>query len=104
MAKSALRRKLNLPSVNKKEVAHVLAILEDYEQKHISEPHRNIAMDMHLRFYFLAHKKVEPLEREKIVEYVYTLQRWKGYLDAISRKPLTWQHRFKALISQDFDR
>lgn len=31
MAKSAARRKLNLPSINKKEAAHVLAILDDYE-------------------------------------------------------------------------
>jgi len=102
--KSQIRRKLNMPVVNKSQSAHIQKILESYEQKHISEPHRNVPMDSFLRFYFLDHKKeVDSLDREKIVDHVYTLQRWKGYLDAICRRPQTWESRLRSFASLDFD-
>jgi hypothetical protein len=58
---------------------------------------------LYLRYFFLNEKnKVDSLDREAIVEYVYQLMIWKGYLNAICKKPMTWQSRMKALESPDF--
>ena len=60
-------------------------------------------MDLYLRFYFLKIKKeVDSLDREAIVEFVYTLMSYKGYLNAICRKPMTWESRLDILDSDEF--
>jgi len=56
-----------------------------------------------LRYYFLKHKKtLEAEDRESIVEHVYYLMNYKGYLNAICRKPMSWENRLKAFLSPDF--
>ena len=39
----------------------------------------------------------------QIVDYVYLLMSWKLYLNAISKRPVTWKDRLYALIGQDFE-
>ena len=93
--------KIKLATKNR---AQVLSILQDFDNFHINEPHRNMPLDLWLRFHFLKNKKeFDNQARSQIVEYVYTLQRYKGYLNAIaSRKQsgretdITWSSRLKA--------
>ena len=97
------RAKLNLPTLNANRHAYVLQILDSFDQEHINNPGRNLPLDLYLRYFFLNEKtKVDSLDREAIVDYVHNLMIWKGYLNAICRKPMTWQSRLKAFLSPDF--
>jgi hypothetical protein len=97
------RAKLNLPSLNASRQAYILQILEQFDQEHANNPGKNIPLDLYLRYFFLNEKtKVDSLDREAIVDYVHHLLIWKGYLNAICKKPMTWQTRFKAFLSPDF--
>ncbi len=98
-----LRNKLNLPTLNANRQAFVLQILEKFDEEHLSNPGRNIPLDLFLRYFFLNEKsKVDSLDREAIVDYVYHLLIWKAYLNAICKKPMNWQSRLKAFLSPDF--
>lgn len=63
-----------------------------------------------MRYFFLNNKKDFDSEaRNQIVDLVYTLQRYKGYLNAISHRKgggrvdsMSWQARMKAFQSPDF--
>jgi hypothetical protein len=103
VAKATTRQRLNLPSLSATRQAYVLQILDAFDEAHINEPGRNLPLDLYLRYFFLNEKsKVDSLDREAIVDYVYHLMIWKGYLNAICRKPMTWQSRLKAFLSPDF--
>lgn len=98
-----LRNKLNLPTLNANRQAYVLQILDKFDEEHLSNPGRNIPLDLFLRYFFLNEKsKVDSLDREAIVDYVYHLLIWKAYLNAICKKPMNWQSRLKAFLSPDF--
>lgn len=43
------------------------------------------------------------MERSQIVDYVYLLSSWKLYLNAISKRPVTWWDRLYAMIGKDFE-
>jgi hypothetical protein len=78
-------------------------VLDEYDTKHEVEPGRNIHFDLFLRYYFLEEKaNINSLDREAIVEYAYALMRQKGFLNAICKKPVSWDSRFKAFLSPDF--
>ena len=97
------RGKLNLPTLNANRQAYVMKILDQFDQEHINNPGRNFPLDLYLRYFFLNEKtKVDSLDREAIVDYVHHLMIWKGYLNAICRKPMTWQSRLTAFQSPDF--
>jgi hypothetical protein len=82
---------------------HVLNILNKFDEEHINNPGRNIPLDLYLRYYFLNIKKeVDSLDREAIVDYVYYLMIYKGYLNAICKKPMTWESRLNSLKSEEF--
>ena len=54
-------------------------------------------LDLYMRYYFLKHKKnIDSIDREAIVDFVYYLMKYKGYLSAISAKPISWVTRLKA--------
>ena len=94
---------MNLPILNATRRAQVLTILDNFDNEHINNPGRNIPLDLFLRYYFLKEKKnLEATDREAIVDYVYHLMKYKGFLNAICRKPMTWESRFKAFFSPDF--
>ena len=96
-------KKLNLPTLNSTRQAYVMQILDKFDQEHINNPGRNIPLDLYLRYFFLREKsQLDSLDREAIVDYVYHLLIWKGYLNAICKKPMTWQSRMRAFLSPDF--
>jgi 16S rRNA (cytosine967-C5)-methyltransferase len=65
----------------------ILEILDNYETAHITEPHRNIPLDLFMRYYFLERKKDFDNEaRTQIFELTNTLMRYKGYLNAIASR------------------
>jgi hypothetical protein len=65
----------------------VLEVLENYDNMHINEPSRNVPLDIFLRYFFLQHKnEYDASSRTQIVELVYTMQRYKGYLNAITSR------------------
>jgi hypothetical protein len=105
---SRVRKQLAMPIMNRLKMGHVLDILNEYENKHLAEPHRNIPLDAHLRYYFLDHKKqfsaIDSLDREHMVDYVYTLMRWKTFLNVICQRPMTWESRLKAFLTPEFER
>ena len=72
----------------------------------MTNPGRNVPLDLFLRYFFLREKKqhdpVDSVDREAVVDYVYYLQLYKGYLNAICKKPMTWQSRLQAMLSPDF--
>jgi hypothetical protein len=100
------RGRLNLPLLTASRQSYVLQILNQFDQEHINTPGRNIPLDLYLRYFFLNLKSqshaVDSLDREAIVDYVYHLLIWKGYLNAICRKPMTWEARLRAFQSPDF--
>lgn len=97
------RGRLNLPLLNATRQSYVLDILHSFDDAHINQPGRNIPLDLYLRYFFLNLKsRVDSLDREAIVDYVYHLQIWKGYLNAICRKPMKWESRLRAFQSPDF--
>ena len=73
--------------LTKKREAGVLNILDEFDKFHISNIGRNIPLDIFMRYHFLKHKNEFNNEaRTQMVENVYTLQRYKGYLNAISSR------------------
>lgn len=88
----------------------VLEILNGFEDFHITNPGRNLPMDLFLRYHFLGHKKdYDNQARGEIVDYVYSLYRFKGYLNAIASRTesgspenITWSTRMKAFGTPDF--
>ena len=53
----------------------------------MANPGRNMTMDIFLRYFFLDHKKDFDADgRTQIVDNVYTLLRYKGYLNAIASR------------------
>eukprot|EP00347_Sterkiella_histriomuscorum_P019483 403341461 len=106
MLKNAMKikQRMNLPTLNATRKAYILRILDTFDQEHINNPGRNIPLDLYLRYFFLNEKKkVDGFDRESIVDYVYNLMMYKGYLNAICKKPMTWESRFKAFLSPDFE-
>jgi hypothetical protein len=103
VTKVTTKQKLNLPTLNANRQSYILKILEQFDAEHTNNPGRNIPLDLYLRYFFLNEKsKVDSLDREAIVDFVYHLMTWKGYLNAICRKPMTWDSRLKAFLRPDF--
>ena len=96
------RAKLNMPTVNTKRLTHILKILNDFDAEHLNNPTRNIPLDLWLRYYFLQNKAVQAIDREAIADYVYTLMRWKEFLNVICKKPQTWELRMRAFGRPEF--
>jgi hypothetical protein len=88
----------------------ILKILNDYDSFHETNVDRNVPLDLYLRYFFLDHKKdFDDDARGQISDMVYFLQRYKGYLNAISSRKstrdenrITWEARFKAFQTPDF--
>jgi len=53
-------------------MTHILNILEEYDYKNIDYG-ANIALDMHIRKYFLKHKQTHVNDREYITDEVFIL-------------------------------
>jgi 16S rRNA (cytosine967-C5)-methyltransferase len=77
---------------------HLLQILSSFEEQ-------SLPLDVFLRNYFRGHTAVGSKDRKEICETVYGIVRWRGLLDHISEKPLSWENRFRAFtqFSQNED-
>ena len=65
---------------------HILAILS------MSETSR-LPLDAYLRLYFKENKSIGATDRRVICEAVYHTIRWRGLIDHVAKRPLTWEHR-----------
>lgn len=76
---------------------HLLQILNFFEEQ-------SLPLDVFLRNYFRAHTAVGSKDRKEICEIIYGIIRWRGLLDHVSEKPISWESRFRAFakFSQNF--
>jgi hypothetical protein len=73
--------------ITKKREAGILDVLEGFDKFHIENIGRNIPLDIFMRYHFLKHKNEFNAEaRTQMVENIYALSRYKGYLNAISSR------------------
>lgn len=75
---------------------HLIAVLEEYEKQ-------TLPMDFYLRNYFRDHKALGPKDRGFVAETLYAMLRWRGLLDHVCEKPLTWDRRFDFFASQQLE-
>jgi len=73
---------------------YLLKILEEFDLS-------SLPLDVFLSKFFRAHKSIGSKDRSFICETLYSLIRWKGLLDHLCDKPLTWKKRFDALQAHD---
>ena len=69
---------------------HLFTFFEAYDKG--TEP-----LDLALHRYFRAHKALGAKDRAFLAETVYALMRWRGLLDALCIKPITWESRLAVL-------
>lgn len=76
---------------------HLLQILNIFEEQ-------SLPLDVFLRNYFRAHSSIGSKDRKEICETIYSMIRWRGLLDHIAQRPLSWETRFQAFKNcpQDF--
>jgi len=67
---------------------HLFQILNLYERQ-------SLPLDLFLKNYFHEHHAVGSKDRRFIAENVYGIVRWRGLLDHLAKKPLTWESRYK---------
>lgn len=82
--------------------SHIINILETFESDHM-EPGRNIPLDMHIRKYYLKNKSITNIDREFINEQVYSLIKYKGLLDFLTRGKIDWNKRIDVFYEPDFE-
>jgi 16S rRNA C967 or C1407 C5-methylase (RsmB/RsmF family) len=68
---------------------HLLQILSLFDGE-------TLPLDIFLRDYFRKHTAVGSKDRKEICETIYGMIRWRGLLDFIADKPLSWESRFHA--------
>jgi 16S rRNA (cytosine(967)-C(5))-methyltransferase len=73
---------------------HLLTLLQDYDNQHLP-------LDLFISHYFRSHPALGSKDRGFIAETVYGLIRWKGLLDYLSDKPLSWEKRYQAYLDLD---
>ncbi len=65
---------------------HLLELLNDYDT-------RQLPLDLIVHDYFRTHKALGAKDRAEIASILFPLMRWKGLIDALCEKPVTWQKR-----------
>jgi 16S rRNA (cytosine967-C5)-methyltransferase len=58
-------------------------------------------LDLFLRNYFRAHKAVGSKDRRFISETIYGIIRWKGLIDHLCEKPVSWEKRYRRYVQFD---
>lgn len=77
---------------------HILQLFEDYDEQ-------GVPLDLFISNYFRAHKSLGSKDRAEISETIYGMVRWKGLLDHLCGKPITWEKRlslFKKFNPSDY--
>ena len=97
-------QRLSKVNITAKRQAGIIKLLNEYDTFHATNPGRNLPLDLFMRYFFLDHKAdFDNKARNQIVDVVYTMQRYKGYLNALASRRqsnradvITWDERFKA--------
>jgi len=71
---------------------HVINILEEFSES-------DIPLDLLLNRYFRSNKAIGSKDRKEIVETIYKLIRWRGLIEYLCEKPLTWDKRIETCIT-----
>lgn len=75
---------------------HLLTILDSFDQS-------TLPLDVFLSKFFRAHKAIGSKDRSYICETLYVMIRWKGLLDYLCEKPITWKKRLEALTNNNLE-
>ena len=67
---------------------HLFQILETFSKSGLRLP-----LDRFLSGYFRKNRSVGSKDRKEICQTIYDMIRWKGTLDHLAKRPLTWQSR-----------
>lgn len=70
---------------------HLLTILSEYDKR------QTLPLDRFLKEYFCFHKALGSKDRKVLCENIYSLIRWKGLLDYLCNKPISWEARYQKL-------
>jgi 16S rRNA (cytosine(967)-C(5))-methyltransferase len=73
---------------------HLFKILNKFEEQ-------QLPLDVFLSLYFRANKAVGANDRRTICEAIYGMIRWRGLLDHLLPKPLSWEARFSLFSTID---
>lgn len=73
---------------------HLFKLFDEFTQS-------KLPLDVFLNQYFRTHTALGSKDRSFLAKTVYGITRWKGLLDAISEKPLSWESRFRAFVDLD---
>lgn len=71
---------------------HILDILHQSEQG-------SLPIDAFLSSYFRTHKAVGSNDRQEICDTLYDMIRWRGLLDYLCQKPITWKQRLDIYLT-----
>jgi 16S rRNA (cytosine967-C5)-methyltransferase len=66
---------------------HLFEILKEYEIQ-------NLPLDYFISTYFRRNKSLGPKDRAFLAEIIYGMVRWRGLLDYLCEKPVTWEKRW----------
>jgi len=69
---------------------HLFRFLNDFDKQ-------QLPVDVFISIYFRNNPSLGSKDRAEISETVYRLIRWKGLIDHLTSKPLTWENRFLTL-------
>lgn len=69
---------------------HLFNILSEYERQ-------TLPLDRFLKEYFRFHKAIGSKDRKVLCENIYSIIRWKGLLDYLCDKPISWEARYQKL-------
>ncbi len=70
---------------------HLLTLLNDFEQS-------TFPLDSFLNSYFRAHKAIGSKDRRLLSEMSYGLTRWRGLIDYLCPRPLSWENRIDVFV------
>lgn len=70
---------------------HLFNILSEYERQ-------TLPLDRFLKEYFRFHKAIGSKDRKVLCENIYSIIRWKGLLDHLCNKPISWEARYQKLM------
>lgn len=82
--------------VNSARALHLQNALTQYEKLNTGK----LAIDTFLKIYFRVNR-LSQNSRSWIAEHMYEVQRWKGLIAYVSRKPLTWTNMLNAYLVQN---
>lgn len=69
---------------------HLFHLLNAFENQ-------KLPLDVFLRIYFKDHKSIGSHDRKYLAETIYSLIRWKGFIDFFCKENLSWENRVSLL-------